>query len=182
MLTQPAKPYKMCLLYFIETFIWKHNFQFEYPKPRRDDTVIEDHFGHQISDPYRWMEDPDAEETQKFVKAQNEISMPYIHQCGDRSKITEELTKLKNYPKFSVPSRHGDNYFTYLNSGLQNQSVLYKHKTLDAKPELFFDPNTLSSDGKDDLSSDEQGIRKSSFLEKLVLLTIFLSHFSDDEV
>jgi len=93
------------------------------------------------------MEDPDAEETQKFVKAQNEISMPYIHQCGDRSKITEELTKLKNYPKFSVPSRHGDNYFTYLNSGLQNQSVLYKHKTLDAKPELFFDPNTLSSDG-----------------------------------
>ena len=77
------------------------------------------------------MEDPDAEETQKFVKAQNDVSLPYIHQCQDRAKISEEMTKLKNYQKFSVPARHGNYYFISLNSGLQNQSVLYRQSTLD---------------------------------------------------
>ena len=121
--------------------------KFQYPTPRRDDSIKEDHFGRVIADPYRWMEDPDAQETQDFVKAQNEISMPYIHECKDRSKITEELTKLKNYPKFSVPARHGDYYFVSLNSGLQNQSVLYKQTSIDSEPEEFLNPNTLSQDG-----------------------------------
>ena len=92
-----------------------------YPKPRRDESVTENHFGVQVPDPYRWMEDPDAEETKKFVKEQNEVSGPFISECPDREKITEEITKLKDYPKFSVPSREGDNYFIRMNSGLQNQ-------------------------------------------------------------
>jgi prolyl oligopeptidase len=35
----------------------------DYPAARRDETVREDHFGRIIADPYRWLEDPDAEET-----------------------------------------------------------------------------------------------------------------------
>ena len=81
----------------------------------------ETHFGIQVSDPYRWMEDPDAEEVKDFVKEQNLVSQPFIQACPDREKITKELTKLKDYPKFSIPSKHGDNYFINMNSGLQNQ-------------------------------------------------------------
>ena len=94
---------------------------FVYPTPRRDESVLEDHFGAQVADPYRWMEDPDAEETKAFVKEQNEVSGPFIQECPDREKITEEITKLKDYPKFGVPVREGDNYFIRMNSGLQNQ-------------------------------------------------------------
>lgn len=34
-----------------------------YPKTPRDESIVEDHFGTSISDPYRALEDPDAEHT-----------------------------------------------------------------------------------------------------------------------
>ena len=58
-----------------------------YPLVRRDESVIEDYGGVQVVDPYRWLEDPDSEETEKFVKAQNEISEPYLANCPARDKF-----------------------------------------------------------------------------------------------
>ena len=61
--------------------------ELDYPCPRRDESVVETHFGTNVPDPYRWLEDPDSEETQGFVKAQNEISQPYLASCPVRNKF-----------------------------------------------------------------------------------------------
>ena len=111
--------------------------------------------GERISDPYRWLEDPNSNQTKQWVKKQSTYTRDYLDQLPNRSKLREEIEAVWNYPKMSTPKRkqiEGDQdhtLFYFFNDGLQNQSVLYMspEKQGIAGAEVLLDPNTLSQDG-----------------------------------
>ncbi|KAF3641898.1 Prolyl endopeptidase [Capsicum annuum] len=118
-----------------------------YPFARRDESVVDNYHGVDVPDPYRWLEDPDSKETKEFVEKQVILTDSVLKTCEIRDKLREKLTKLFDFPKYNVPFRAGDKYFYFHNTGLQPQKVLYVQDSLDGKPEVLLDPNTLSDDG-----------------------------------
>jgi prolyl oligopeptidase len=117
-----------------------------YPATKTVDQV-DDYFGTKVADPYRWLEDDNAEDVKAWVQAENAVTFGYLDKIPFRAKIKARLTEIFNYPRYSSPFRVGDFYIFYKNDGLQNQSVCYIQKGLDGTPEVLFDPNTLSADG-----------------------------------
>lgn len=117
-----------------------------YPISNKSDQV-DNYHGTLVADPYRWLEDPDSAETRNWISAENQITFAYLNEIPAREKIKQRLTKLWDYEKYGIPFKEGNNYFYFKNNGLQNQSVLYTLKTLDAEPKVLIDPNKLSTDG-----------------------------------
>jgi prolyl oligopeptidase len=118
----------------------------EYPKARKGD-VVDDYSGTKVPDPYRWLEDTDSSETAAWVKAENVLTSAYLEKLPDLARFREGLTKLWNYPRYTVPTWKGHRYLYRRNDGLQNQSVIYTLKELGDEPGVLLDPNQLSSDG-----------------------------------
>ncbi len=116
-----------------------------YPQTKKVDTV-DTYFENKVADPYRWLEDDRSQETEAWVKAQNEVTFDYLDKIPFRNQIKERLEKLWNYEKVSAPFTEGNYQYFFKNDGLQNQSVLYR-KDESGKEEVFLDPNTFSEDG-----------------------------------
>lgn len=106
---------------FVSSASYKMFPKFDYPQARRDETVLDVFHGVNVSDPYRFLEDPDSEETQQFVNAQNELAKPFLENGPEWGILNKRLTSLWNYQKFGCVSKHGDKYFFSMNTGLQNQ-------------------------------------------------------------
>lgn len=124
---------------------------FNYPiAPKAD--IIDEYHGVKIADPYRWLEEPNSEATQKWIQEENEVTFSYLEEIKAREQIKKRLTEIWDYEKYGVPFKEGDRYFYYKNDGLQNQNVLYTLTDLNDEPKVLLDPNTWSEDGTTALS------------------------------
>lgn len=117
-----------------------------YPETPRGE-VVDNYFGTEVADPYRWLEDDTSAETAAWVEAENAVTADYLEQIPFRNAIRERLTALWDFPKESAPAPHGDYNYYYYNDGLQSQSVLYREPAGGGGREVFLDPNSLSDDG-----------------------------------
>ncbi len=128
--------------------------EIEYPEVYRDTAVIDDYHGTAITDPYRWLEDDNSDETKAWVTAQNEVTHEFLSEIPFRDKVRDRLEQLWNYEKCSSPFKEAGEYYYFKNDGLQNQSVLYK-LVEGTEDELIIDPNQFSDDGTSSLAGLE---------------------------
>lgn len=122
-----------------------------YPLTKAVD-VQDNYFGTSVADPFRWLEDDRSENTKDWVREQNTCTSSYLNEIPYRNTIRKRLRTLMNYEKFSQPFKEGDYTYFYKNSGLQNQSVLYRQASDAHEPEIFLDPNAFSEDASDALA------------------------------
>ena len=118
----------------------------QYPKADKDGTV-DNYFGTEVADPYRWLEDDTSAKTAAWVEAENKITNSYLSKIPFRQKLLKRLTEVANYEKLSAPRKHHGRWYFYKNDGLQNQYVMYVMDQLGGTPRIFLDPNKLSTDG-----------------------------------
>ncbi len=119
-----------------------------YPDARRAD-LVERHFGRDVADPYRWLENDarsDAEVMQ-WVQAQNQLTHAYLEGLAGREVFVERLTALYNHERVTAPQKRGGRYFYLRNSGLEKQSSLCVRDTLHGAQQVLIDPGTWSDDG-----------------------------------
>lgn len=120
--------------------------QLKYPDTRKI-PVTDNYHGTKVEDPYRWLEDDNAEATKNWVKEENKVTFDYLATIPIRERVHKRLEKLWDYPKYSSPFKKAGYFYFFKNDGLQNQAVLYRQHGMKDEPEEFLNPNTLSKEG-----------------------------------
>ena len=131
-----------------------------YP-PARKAEIVDDYHGVSVADPYQWLEDDHSQETQDWIRAQNELTRSTLD-GPMRASLVQQLTSLYDFARTSVPFKRTGHYFFTRNSGLQNQPVLYVQDGPDDTPRVLLDPNLLSDAGTTALTAaaaSEDGTR-----------------------
>jgi prolyl oligopeptidase len=123
-----------------------------YPVPPKTNQSDDLH-GVKVFDPYRTLEDADAAATQKFVEQENKLTFAWLAKLPGRDATKARLTALWNYEKFTNLYKAGK-YFYRLNTGLQNQAVVYMMDSLNGTPRELLDPNTYRKDGTAALANE----------------------------
>ncbi|MEO1166217.1 MAG: hypothetical protein AAFV98_20730 [Chloroflexota bacterium] len=117
----------------------------EYPPARKDD-VIDNFFGTDVPDPYRWLEDADTDEVIAWTQTQSDFAEEILGSLAGRDAFKKRLTEVWDYPKYGIPRKYGNRLFFTKNDGLQAQPTLYVQDE-NSEPRVLIDPNTLSDDG-----------------------------------
>jgi len=141
------------LFILVANFIHSQNSDMtsKYPQTKKGNT-IDNYFGTNVPDPYRWLEDDRSAETEAWVISENKVTFNYLDKIPFRDDFKKRLTKLWNYEKYTAPYKRGNYYYYYKNDGLQNQYVLYRQKD-NEEAEIFLNPNIFSKDGTTSLGS-----------------------------
>jgi len=122
------------------------------PPKTKSETVVDKYHGQQIADPYRWLEDAAAPETQQFVAAQNAYTQSVLEKVPGREKLRQRIEQLLTIGRVASPRIGGENYFYERRDGRQNQAVVYvrqggQGKNLHKDDRALIDVNALAPDG-----------------------------------
>jgi len=122
-----------------------------YPPARRGSDVDNLH-GHVVTDPYRWLEDPDTPETQDWLKQQDALFEAQRDTWPGRTQVRHRLTELMAAGQITVPVWRGDRAFFLRREPDQEHAVLVV-KERDGSERVLIDPQQHDPSGATTLDS-----------------------------
>jgi prolyl oligopeptidase len=118
------------------------------PDARRDD-IVDVVRGVDVPDPYRWLEDAEAPETQAWVEASNARTRAVLDARPDRAGLVERYSRLFSAGTAGAPSIRGGRLFSIDRWGDLEQAVLVVrdvHGDRIPAPRTLIDPHELTGD------------------------------------
>ncbi len=119
--------------------------EFGYPEARRLD-LTEEVLGHQVSDPYRWLEDADGTERADWLRAQAELFAAYRGELPGRDELAEQVRTLLNVGYAGTPVWRGERYFFTRRDPGQEHGVLCT-RLGDGPVAVLLDPMAIDPSG-----------------------------------
>ena len=117
------------------------------PPLARRNPVTENFHGHQVTDCYRWLEDPGSPDTQRFVAEQNAYTRSVLEKVPGREKLRQRIEQLLTIGRVASPRIGGSRYFYERRDGRQNQPIVYVREGVNGAERALIDVNTLAPDG-----------------------------------
>lgn len=115
----------------------------KYPDAKRLDIVDVIH-GHEVGDPYRWLEDAADPDTVAWSKAEDDLTFPYLAQLPGRDATAARIRAL--IPgDVGVPALRGERSFFMRRESNQEHAVFWL-RDADGTERPLVDPNVLSDD------------------------------------
>ncbi len=122
-----------------------------YPEALRQD-ITESIHGHQVADPYRWLEDADSVPTRQWLKAEDELYAAYRARVPGRDTLAARLTELLAAGEVGPPVWRGDRQFFSRREPGQEHAVVYTADASGAE-RVLIDPIAIDPTGSTTLDS-----------------------------
>jgi prolyl oligopeptidase len=125
--------------------------EFRYPQASRLD-LTEDIGGHQVSDPYRWMEDDTSAERAGWLAAQADLFGSYREELPGRDRLAARVRELLSTGYVGTPAWRGERFF-YTRRDPQSEhgrlvTRVWRAGEMDEGPEqVLVDPMAIDPSG-----------------------------------
>jgi prolyl oligopeptidase len=117
------------------------------PPGARRDAVVDIVHGVEVADPYRWLENGDAADTQAWVAAQNRYTRAVLDALPARTGLADRFADLFGAGTAGAPSIRGHRLFSLDRWGEHEQAVLVVRSLDDTtEPRTLLDPHGLTGD------------------------------------
>src|SRR5690554_827787 len=117
----------------------------QYPETMRED-IVENLFGQAVQDPYRWLENVEADAVQAWMKSQDDFARARLDALPARDALAERFSELFYVDMLYAPAVHGDRYFYARRSADKEKTVYYWKEGADGQEHVLLDPNVMSEE------------------------------------
>jgi len=119
----------------------------------RREPLVEEFFGRQVADPYRWLEASDSDEVRQWSGAQDALWQGHISELSGRSQWSARLRELLSAGYQSAPVWRGTREFFMRRSAENELGILYTRKDASSELEVLLDPLEINPGGTTTLDS-----------------------------